>query len=276
MHIVPLFAHNPSPWTGAGNHTYLIVSRGDALLIDAGVGEPRHLTGLRSALRDHPGASGAATLGRVLVTHGHVDHASGAPAIADACPGASFRKYPWPQLDDRHAVPWEPLADGAVEILGPHRLVAIHTPGHSPDHLCFFEPQEGVLFGGDLVLNGSSVVILASMGGSLTDYLASLRRVIELAPRRILPGHGEPIEDPVPLLRAYIGHRLMREQQIVDELVVGPLSVTDLVSRLYRELEAGLLNAAAESTLAHLHKLRDEGRAVAHAAADGTERWSLA
>ena len=79
----------------------------------------------------------------------------------------------------------------------------------------------------------------------------------------------------MPLLRAYIAHRLMREQQIVDEMASGPVSVDALVSRLYRELAAGLLNAAAESTLAHLHKLRDERRAVAHAAADGTELWSL-
>src|SRR5204863_3730018 len=108
-----LRAHNPSPMTGEGNNTYLIVDHGDAVLVDAGVGDAQHLADLAGALDD-----AAAGLIDVLVTHGHGDHASGAPAIAAVRPTARFRKRRWPGHDDQHPVPWQFLSDNEILTVG--------------------------------------------------------------------------------------------------------------------------------------------------------------
>jgi glyoxylase-like metal-dependent hydrolase (beta-lactamase superfamily II) len=274
MRIDTLFAHNPSAWTGAGNHTYLVTSAGDALLVDAGTGHEAHLSALEAALRTPVHDEPPATLSRVVVTHGHSDHASGVAALAARHPDTAFAKHPWPARDATFAVRWQTLADGDVLRVGEVELHVVHTPGHAPDHVCLFEARSGVLFGGDLVVAGSSVAILASAGGSLVEYLASLRRVLALAPRRILPAHGAPIDDPPRLLEGYIAHRLAREAQILEALDFGPRSVEDLVAAIYPALDPPLRSAAAESVLAHLVKLRDEGR-VAAAGEGGVVRWRL-
>ena len=144
------------------------------------------------------------------------------------------------------------------------------TPGHAPDHLCFFDETTGTLFSGDLVIAGSSVVIPAFRGGSLSQYLASLRRVLALAPARMLPAHGRPIDDPAGLLNQYLEHRQQREDQIVAALRAGDRRPEAIVDRLYEGLDAGLKRLAQESVAAHLVKLRDEGRARF----DG-EEWEL-
>ena len=137
---------------------------------------------------------------------------------------------------------------------------AIHTPCHAPDHLSFFEPRSSTLFCGDLLVNGGTVMIPVSSGGDLARYMQSLRRVLDLQPRRALAGHGDPIENPAALIRAYIGHRSMREQQILDVLSKGPASVDEIVRRVYQNLQTDLEKPAAENVLAHLLKLRGDGR----------------
>lgn len=255
MRIAIIHADNPHPWTGTGNNTYLLSGR-DATLVDAGQGVPSHVEAVAEAAGDLP-------LARVLVTHGHVDHAGGAPALAARFSGASFHKVPWPERDGRYPVPWQPLRDGEVLDAGGTGLLVLHTPGHSPDHACFFEPKSGVLFAGDLVMNGGTVVIPPSHGGNLRLYLQSLRTLLDLQPRRILPAHGAPIENPGALVRSYLAHRAMRERQIVDALAAGPLTVDDLVAKLYQGLAEDLRGAAGESVLAHLQKLEEEGGACA-------------
>lgn len=154
--------------TGGGNWTWLIPGRVPTL-IDAGVGEARHLDALDRAL-------GAAALAQVLVTHGHSDHASGAPALADRRPEVRFLKMPWPGRDDRWPVAWQPIGDGDVLDAGDTRLTAVHTPSHAPDHLCFWHPETRTLFGGDLVIQGTTVYIPAGLQGDVAAYLASLER----------------------------------------------------------------------------------------------------
>jgi glyoxylase-like metal-dependent hydrolase (beta-lactamase superfamily II) len=270
MHVIPVHARNAGAYTGAGSLTYLVVGA-ETTLIDAGSGEPAHLDGVRAAL-----AEAGTPLARVVVTHGHPDHIGGARAIADAWPAASFAKFPWPEEDARYGVEWTALRDGDMVPAGDTALWVVHTPGHAPDHICLFDVRSGTLFGGDLVVNGSTVVIPGGQGGGLTRYLASLRTVLELKPRRILPGHGEPIENPAALIRSYIAHRAMRERQILDALAGGPLTTAELVGRIYRELDPRLSQAAEGSVLAHLQKLRDEGRAVEEAAGEDAPRWRLA
>ncbi len=264
MRIVSLFAHNPRAWTGAGNHTYLLQTSRPTL-IDAGEGVPAHLDALAEATVDR-------ALAQVLVTHAHPDHAAGVTAIAARWPGADFAKLPWPEADGRYGVPWRWLRDGELVDAGGIGLLVLHTPGHSPDHVCLFEPDSGVLFGGDLVVNGGTVVIPATKGGNLRQYLQSLRAVLDLQPRRILPAHGAPIDNPGPLLRSYLAHRAMRERQVLEVLGDAAQTVDDLVARVYPTLGSDLRGAAAESVLAHLVKLEEEGRAAREPGADLT-RW---
>ncbi len=270
-----MFAHDPGPWTGRGSNTWLIDGR-EPTLIDTGSGRPEHLAELAGRLE--PASDHGPHLARVLVTHAHTDHAGGASALAARWPGCRFAKFPWPERDPRYPVVWKALAADETVTAGDSVLQVVHTPGHSPDHVCFFEPRSGTLFGGDLVMNGGTVVIPASHGGSLSQYLRSLQRVLELNPRRILPGHGPAIEQPASLLRAYLAHRLARERQIVDALRSRAMTVPELVAVVYAGLQPDLTGAAAESVLAHLAKLGEEGRARPECAPDGQEalavRWT--
>jgi glyoxylase-like metal-dependent hydrolase (beta-lactamase superfamily II) len=252
--------------TGRGNNTYLIVSDGAAALIDAGVGDPQHLADITDALHARN-----AELQQVLVTHGHTDHASGAPALATHHPRASFLKCPWPEQDSRFAVEWRPLVDGDAVTIGDERVLVLHTPGHSPDHLAFWHEPSATVFAGDLVVAGSSVMIHASRGGNLTQYLASLERLLSLKPAALLPAHGLPPKYPSALLSSYLEHRAAREKQVVDALANGRTTVEAISEFIYDRLDPALMAAARENVRAHLDKLEAEGRVDR----DEAGRWRL-
>ena len=252
--------------TGSGNNTFLLAGPGgSAVLIDAGVGDPRHLAELDRQLKEH-----RAHLDDVLVTHGHPDHASGCAALAAAHPGARFRKRPWPDEDGRYPVPWIALDDGDEIVAGGERLTVVATPGHSPDHLAFWHAASRQALTGDLVVAGTTVMIAASRGGDLGQYLTSLERIRSLAPMRLLPAHGPEIADPAAVLDAYLEHRRRREEQVIDAVGAGLETVQAIADSIYRGLSPSLMSAARENVRAHLEKLRQERRA----AVDG-ERWRL-
>lgn len=248
--------------TGDGNWTWLLAGRVPTL-IDAGTGDPRHLDALAAAL-------GGEQLVQVLVTHAHTDHASGAAALAARFPGVRFRKMPWVERDVRHTVDWEPLADGARVEAGDVVLRAVHTPGHAPDHLCFFHDESGGLFGGDLLVKGITVWIPGDTPGAMAAYMQSLRRVMALRPARIYPAHGSVIDEPSMLLEGTLAHRLEREGQVLEVLQSGRASATAVARRIYRGLDERLLPFAEQSVTAHLMKLEDEGRV-----SRGAEAWSI-
>jgi glyoxylase-like metal-dependent hydrolase (beta-lactamase superfamily II) len=260
---IRLEAHNPGPMTGRGNNTYLLLGERRAALIDAGVGDPRHVAAIDRHLA-------GTVLERVLVTHGHRDHASGAAALAAGHRAASFHKYPWPGEDALYHVEWQPLSDGDELAAGGVRLRAIHTPGHSPDHLVFWHEPSRTAFTGDLVLAGGSVTIPWSRGGDMRQYLQTLKRMLALRPRRLLPAHGAVVLDPPALLEGHLQHRLQRERQIVEALGAGVDTVQGLVDSIYHGLDPAFLGGAGENVRAHLEMLRSEGRAVEVGA-----RWTV-
>lgn len=253
MDPIALHAHNPGPYTGDGNWTWLIPGR-VTTLIDAGTGETTHLDEVERALDGAP-------LAQVLVTHAHGDHISGAPALAARFPSARFRKMPWSERDTRWPVAWEPIAANEQIAAGDAALVAVHTPGHAPDHLSFWHEPSRTLFCGDLAVKGTTVFIPSNTRGDLADYLVSLERVMALQPARLLPAHGPIIDDPRAVLRGYIEHRRERERQILTALERGALTPDELVAQIYRALAEHLVPLARESVVAHLVKLARDGRA---------------
>jgi glyoxylase-like metal-dependent hydrolase (beta-lactamase superfamily II) len=239
--VITLRAGNASEWTGpTGNNTYLMPAA-PPVLIDAGVGRPDHVDAIASALQGAP-------LAIVLITHHHVDHARGAPALL----------HRWPDLIVHGGGAGRALVDGEEIEAGGTRLRAIHTPGHAHDHYCFFDERSGDLFCGDLARIGGTVVIPASRGGSLREYLRSLDRVRALSPRRMLPAHGPVIDEPARVIDEYIAHRRERERQIIEALAAGCRSPTEIVARVYTGLPASLHAAAEETVRAHLQKLHEE------------------
>jgi len=252
--------------TGRGNNTYLIVgSDAQATLIDAGVGRAEHLADI-----GHHLAKSEATLRRALITHAHPDHASGAPAIAMAHAAARFLKRPWLDEDRKVKVDWEPIDEGDRIETGGETLIVLHTPGHSPDHVAFWHESSRTAFTGDLVAKGSSVMIEASRGGSLAKYLASLERIRDLKPLRLMPAHGPIIDDPDAVLAQYVAHRLMRERQVVDALARGRDTIPAIAESIYDGLDPALMPAARENVRAHLEKLQDEGTAF-----EQNGRWTI-
>lgn len=249
--MTPKFLHaaNPGPMTGEGNWTYVIGDR-HPVLIDAGVGHASHLDAIATAASRGPSL--------VLVTHAHSDHVSGATAINARWPAARFKKYPWPIRDPD--VGWTWLEDGAIVDTDEGPLTALHTPGHAPDHLTFWHADSRTLFVGDMLVQGSTVVIPASHGGSLALYLQSLERMLRLNPVRALPAHGPVIEDPAALIQKYVEHRAQREGQVLGAIDAAGSTVESITAKIYPALVEALVPMARESVLAHLQKLEGEGR----------------
>ena len=271
MQVITVAGENAGAMTGKGTNTYLIPGARPTL-IDAAEDSPAYIDRIAEALeRVQPGAA----LAQVLVTHGHSDHIAGVGAIARRWPGVEFAKIPGAGDDER----WQPLRDDQMAPAGDGSLWVVATPGHAPDHAAFFDVRTSTLFAGDLVVNGGTVAIPPSKGGDLRQYLDSLRKLLDLQPRRILAGHGPPVDNPGALLRAYIGHRLGREQQILDALSSGEVSDEEITRRIYpADLAEELWPAARENVLAHLIKLEQERRAARTSDGDGTQsrpRWSV-
>jgi glyoxylase-like metal-dependent hydrolase (beta-lactamase superfamily II) len=253
--VTAILAPNPSPLTGAGTTSYVAGGSSGCVVIDPGPAIESHLASVASEAHAYGGAQA------ILITHGHPDHAEGAGRLRELTGGT--RVLAW----SREGIPCADatLADGeAIDLDSPpsaRRLIALHTPGHRFDHLCFLLEDSGVLFAGDLVA-GTGTVVIAPPDGDLADYLSSLRRLLALDLSLILPAHGPPISSPRSLLDGYIRHRLEREAQVLDGLAAGASSAESLVARIYADVDPALHALAAQTVTAHLLKLEREGRAV--------------
>lgn len=244
-------APNPSPMTLEGTNTYLLGApgSGELLVVDPGPDLLDHRRAVDDAVLVRE-----ATVAAVVLTHHHPDHA-GAAVWADdwAAPLWCFT----PSL--LAGVEANPLRDGEVVERGGVTLEAVHTPGHSSDHLCLRIAQTGVVLTGDHVL-GRGTSIVAHPDGDMTDYLASLRRLAALDAPALYPGHGPVIEDPAGTVAAYLAHRLERERQVLDALAAGDRTPAGVVARVYADVDPALHPAAERSVRAHLDKLVAERR----------------
>jgi glyoxylase-like metal-dependent hydrolase (beta-lactamase superfamily II) len=236
-----VLAPNPGPYTGPGTNTYVVTAGDRSVVIDPGPVIREHLGAIEHALGDTSPTA-------VLVTHTHPDHAPAANPLAArlAVPAMGFAPGPEFEPDVR-------LADGDIVPVGAERLTVVHTPGHTPDHVCYL--AEGVMFTGDHIMGGSTVII-----ENAADYMASLHRVRDLAPEHLCPGHGPEIADAVAMVDAYIAHRRQREREIVAAVAAGAESVEDIVGVVYAGLDAALVPAATHQVGIQLEKLAAEGR----------------
>lgn len=253
-------APNPSMMTGPGTNTYLFGDE-ELVVIDPGPGIERHLDVIERAGR----------VCHILVTHTHVDHSPAAKMLADRC-GAELIGLPAP-LTDHHDVTFVPdrtVVDGERLSFADCSLIAVHTPGHASNHLCFLHEETRWLVTGDHVIDGSTVVINPP-DGDMRAYLESLRKVRDLEPLALLPGHGGRIDTPQELIDRIIAHRLGREEKVLHALTEhGPASAKELVPSVYRDTPEHLYGWAERSLLAHLLKLVDDGVAEC-----GNGRFSL-
>ncbi len=257
-----LVAGNAGMMTGTGTNTYLL-GTGEIAVLDPGPLDEAHL----QAILDSAGGP----IRAVLVTHTHRDHSPLAARIA-ALTGARLYGAPAPD-DGRQDLTFRPghaPGDGERLAVGGSQLVAIHTPGHASNCVCYLDERAGLLFSGDHVLEGVTPVILPP-DGDMSAYLASIDKLHALPFTRIAPGHGAVIEDGKQTLVALRAHRLMREDKVLRCLAAGPCSIESLTPAVYDDV-APERHAWARLTLeAHLIKLAREARAVV---SDG--RWSLA
>jgi glyoxylase-like metal-dependent hydrolase (beta-lactamase superfamily II) len=286
VQVAPLvrrvIAKNPSKFTYHGTGTY-IVGDTEVAVIDPGPDLADHRAALEAALQ-------GLTVTAILVTHCHSDHSplaawlhetTGAPTVAY---GPHRLNTDWieddtpdePDLEEEAKAAAEGIAkveesldlgfdpvvrvtNGDVAASGPGwTLRAIHTPGHTSNHMCFFLEEQRALFTGDHIM-GWSTTVITPPDGDMRDYFASLQRVSDLAPASLWPTHGAPVTDVPPFLEAFVAHRREREAGVLAAVRDGVTLVPDMVKRLYVGVNEKLYKAAGRSVLAHLIKLVDDG-----------------
>ncbi len=253
--IARVLAHNPSAFTYYGTQTYLIGER-EVAVIDPGPDLAEHVDALERAIGGRPVAA-------ILCTHTHRDHSPASRALAERT-GAPIIGCAPLAMDgtgleagfDRDYAPDRVLADGeAVEVEG-KPIVAVATPGHTSNHLCF--AYGDALVTGDHVMGWSTTVVVPP-DGDMAEYMRSLDRLRQRDDRIYYPAHGPPVTKPQQYVRSLIGHRLQREKQVLALVRERPRDIPDIVAKAYPGLDPRLVLAAGASVLAHLTDLERRG-----------------
>jgi glyoxylase-like metal-dependent hydrolase (beta-lactamase superfamily II) len=251
--VVRITAPNPGVMTGPGTNSY-IVGEERLALIDPGPELASHVRALTDAV--------GSRLEWILCTHTHLDHSPAARALK-AATGARIagRRAPEEGRQDAGFAPDLEPEHGEVIRIDGHSLRAVHTPGHASNHVCYLLEGAGLLFTGDHVMQGSTVVI-SPPDGDMLAYLDSLDKLLRIEMRALAPGHGRVIETPYDEVRRLIAHRRKREEKVAAALARrSPASLEALVPLAYDDVPERLHPVAMRSLHAHLIKLAREGRA---------------
>lgn len=257
-HVVRVVADNGSVMTGAGTNSYFI-GKEQLVLIDPGPMSEKHGEVLIDA------AKKLGELKCVLLTHTHSDHSPGLDYLLKKLK-LEVALFPEPSgkpFRDKPVKADIPLRHGDKLQLNDREPVveAVHTPGHASNHLCFYLPDEKLLFTGDHLMNGSTVVI-ASPDGNMTEYLDSLSLLKRYDIDYLCPGHGSVMDKPYDVVDKTIAHRLGREKKVMAALEkIRQGNLEEILLEAYADTPAFLHGLARMSLTAHLEKLAREGRA---------------
>ena len=252
--VVRITAPNAGPLTGPGTNTYL-VGKDELTVVDPGPNIDSHVQAILAA--------GDGKITRIAVTHTHPDHSPAATPLAEATGAMTFGKT---IEDDGHQdttfSPIQVLVNGNSIQTSEYCLEVVYTPGHVGNHFCFILREENMLFAGDHLMQGSTVVIVPP-SGDMADYVSSLQTLLHCNIETIAPGHGTLMDGAKKIIERNITHRLMREEKVIAALKKLPDStIGDLVRSVYSDVDEQLYQLASWSLLAHLLKLEKEGRAL--------------
>lgn len=259
-----IVAPNPGVMTGAGTNTYLLGDEAVAVL-DPGPAIPAHIDAILQTAGDR--------IRWVVCTHTHTDHSPAWKAIAEATGAEAIGASPPDNMfQDETFRPARELVHDDVLATDEFTLRAVHTPGHVANHFCFFLEEERMLFAGDHIMNGSTVVIVPP-SGDMKAYIESLQLLLRYDLRLIAPGHGEVMEDSHAVVEWLVNHRLKREAKVIRGLQrLGRCDLDELVKVVYDDVDPGLHEMAKLSMSAHLIKLHRENRALQH---PDDKRWEM-
>lgn len=268
--ICRIVAPNPSPLTFRGTNTYIVGTR-EPVVIDPGPNLDSHLEAIFSAIPPR------LQVRKILLTHTHLDHSEMAPRLAeetgakicafgdyragrrdDHLIGTNFASGAFNEGIDESLKPDICIKDGEEIWVDDWRINAVWTPGHLGNHLCFDISDANILFSGDHVMTWSTTVV-SPPSGNMTDYLASLEKLISRGQRKLLPGHGAEQADGLSVMNHLMAHRRMREQQVLEALGERRLSAAQIADQTYANLSPSLRPAAGMNVLAHLLDLRMRG-----------------
>ena len=268
MEVAPgvrrITADNPSAFTFHGTNSY-ILGNDTVAVIDPGPVSENHFQALLRAIGGRP-------VSHIFVSHTHADHsplarqlkeANGAKVYAEGPhrPARPLRIGEINPLDasaDTDFVPDVSLADGELVEGDGWSLRAIYTPGHTANHLAFALEGTGILFSADHVMAWATTIV-APPDGAMSDYMASLDKLMDRDDTLYLPGHGGPVRQPSAFLRGLKTHRRMRERAILERLRSGDRTIPEMVAAIYRDTDPRLHNAAGLSVLAHLEDMVARG-----------------
>lgn len=255
-----VLAPNPSPYTYTGTQTYIVGADSEVAVIDPGPADEAHMDAILAAVGD-------ATIKALMCTHTHRDHSPAAAPLSERTGAPVVGCAPLviesdlPRADEAFDPTYAPdrvLEDGEA-MTGPGwTLRAVHTPGHTSNHLCFALEESGALFTGDHVMGWSTSVVIPP-DGDMGDYMKSLERLQSRDDTIYYSAHGEPMTKPKQLLRGMIGHRRQRENQILRLLGEEARAIPDFIPQMYKGLDPRLHKAAQMSVEAHLIDLERRG-----------------
>src|SRR5437660_5883131 len=272
-----IVAKNPGPFTFKGTGTY-VGGEGEVAVIDPGPELEEHIAALSASLAEE-------RVTHILVTHTHRDHSPAAKALkaASGAPTYGFGPHAGgkrgePGIEEGGDWDFAPdvvVRDGDwIEGGGNWRFEAVHTPGHTSNHLCFALPDAGILFSGDHVM-GWSTSVIAPPDGDMAAYMGSLDKLLLRRDSIYWPTHGPAITEPQRHVRAFIAHRREREAGILECLKSGLETPDAIVELLYVGLNPALRRAAGRSVLAHLIDLIGRDIVTAEGPATGESRYRL-